>query len=105
MLAVIETGGKQYSVKEGDIICIENIQGKVGEQVSFNKVLMLCSKNREVNLGGPFIELAKVKAEILEKIKDKKIIVFKKKKRKNYRKKRGHRQLKTILKITKVEEN
>lgn len=107
MLAVIETSGKQYHVKPGDVIKIDKIDGKLkGDKVSFEKVLALYDndKGAAIKLGYPFIKSAEVKAEVLEQIKDKKVIVFKKKRRQNYRRKRGHRQNVTILRITKIEE-
>ena len=106
MLAVVETGGKQYHVKVGDIIKTEKLEAKHGNAVTFDKILALydTDKQKLIKLGMPHIKTAEVKAEVLEQIKDRKVIVFKKKRRKNYRCKKGHRQNFTILKITEIEE-
>ncbi len=106
MLAVIETGGKQYHVKAGDVIKIEKLDGKLGDEISFTKVLALYDSNKgsAVKIGEPFLESAGVKAEVLEQMKDKKVVIFKKKRRQNYRRKKGHRQNVTVLRITKIEE-
>ena len=101
----MKTGGKQYHVKVGDVIKVDKINSKQGEKITFTEILVLYNrdKSHEIELGKPFVKLAKVNAKVLEQMKDTKIIVFKKKRRKNYRKKKGHRQLTTVLKITKVE--
>lgn len=99
MYAIIETGGKQYKIKEGDTIKIEKIEGEVGGTIELDNVLMVCSGD-DVNVGSPTIDGAKATGEILGQTKDKKIIVFKHKRRKNYRKKQGHRQELTSVKIT-----
>ena len=106
MLAVIETGGKQYHVKPGDVIKVDSLDGKLGDKVNFSNIVALYSndKGSEIKIGEPFIKSANVKAEILKQGKDKKIIVFKKKRRQNYRRKKGHRQNITILRITNIEE-
>ena len=96
MFAVIETGGKQYIVKEGDIIKVEKLPVEQGE-IEFDKVLMVDGK-----VGAPYVEGARVKAEALKVGKAKKIIVFRYKKRKGYRKKQGHRQEFSEIKITQI---
>ena len=98
MYAVIKTGGKQYRVSEGNILEIERIDGKQGDVVSFDDVLMV-SKNGDVKIGRPVIEGAKVTGEIVTQTKGPKITVFKMKRRKGFRKKTGHRQQLTVLKI------
>jgi len=98
MYAVIKTGGKQYRVSEGNILEIEKIDGKQGDVVSFDDVLMV-SKNGDVKIGRPVIEDAKVTGEIVTQTKGPKITVFKMKRRKGFRKKTGHRQQLTVLKI------
>lgn len=95
MFAIFTTGGKQYKVQEGDILEIEKIDAE--KTVEFGEVLMVDSK-----IGTPFVEGAKVKAEVLNQKRDAKIIVFKKKRRQNYRRKQGHRQDVTVIKITKI---
>ena len=101
MYAVIKTGGKQYKVSEGDLIKVEKIEGTVGDAIELNEVLMVGGE--EVNIGTPLLPDAKVKARIVEQAKDKKVLVFKSKKRKNYRKIYGHRQPVTRLKIIGIE--
>ena len=98
MLAVFKTGGKQYSVKSGQILKVEKLEGSQGDSVYFNDVLAV-SDASDYTIGSPLIKGAIVQAKILEQIRDKKIIVFKKRKRKNYRHTQGHRQYLTVLKI------
>jgi len=98
MYAIIETGGKQYKVREGDVITIERLKASVGETVAFDKVLML-SDGETVQIGAPVLEGAKVFGTVVENGKGKKIIIFKYKAKKNYRKKQGHRQPYTMVKI------
>lgn len=101
MYAIIETGGKQYRVQEGDTIYIEKVNGNEGDKVSFDKVLLV-STEEEVKVGKPYVEGAAVNATVLEHGKGKKIIVFKYKSKKDYRKKQGHRQPYTKVKIEKI---
>ncbi|MEM9191175.1 MAG: 50S ribosomal protein L21 [Myxococcota bacterium] len=98
MYAVIKTGGKQYRVNEGDKLRIEKLGGEVGSPVEFDEVLMLGGD--KVAIGKPTVAGAKVTAKILAQDKGKKIIVFKMKRRKNYRRKYGHRQPYTEVEIT-----
>ena len=98
MLAVFKTGGKQYSVKAGQILKVEKLEGKKGDSVSFKDVLAV-SESSQNTIGSPLVEGAVVEAKILDQIRDKKIIVFKKRKRQNYRSTQGHRQYLTVLKI------
>lgn len=95
MYAVIKTGGKQYKVASNDVIKIEKIAGDAGSEVIFNEVLAM-----DETVGTPFVAGASVKATIVKQAKDEKVIVFKKKRRQNYRRKNGHRQNITIVKIT-----
>ena len=99
--AVIETGGKQYRVQEGDVVFVEKLDVAEGETVSFDKVLVL-SNEGNLNAGKPYVEGAKVEGTVLEQGKAKKIIVFKYKAKKNERKKRGHRQPFTKVKVEKI---
>ena len=101
MLAVFKTGGKQYSVKAGQILKVEKLEGKKGDKVSFKNVLAV-SENTQNTFGAPLVEGAVVEAKILDQIRDKKIIVFKKRKRQNYRSTQGHRQYLTVLKIESI---
>ena len=101
MLVIFKTGGKQYSVKAGQILKVEKLKGKKGDSVSFKDVLAI-SDSSEHNIGVPIIEGAVVEAKILDQVRDKKIIVFKKRKRQNYRSTQGHRQYLTVLKIESI---
>ncbi len=98
MIAIFKTGGKQYIAQPGQILKIEKIKGKKGDNLSFNQILAI-SDGKENTIGTPLVEGALIEAIILDQIRDKKIIVFKKKKRKNYRLTQGHRQYLTVLKI------
>jgi len=100
MYAVIETGGKQYRVSEGDVLKIEKIENK--RSVTFNNVLMVSDGDR-VSFGSPFLSSAKVNAEVVETGKDRKVLVFKQKPRKGHRKLRGHRQQYTKIRIKNIE--
>ena len=101
MYAVIETGGKQYRVKQGDVLFVEKLEANEGDTINIDKVLLL-SNEGELSTGKPYLEGAKVEATVLEQGKAKKIIVYKYKAKKNYRKKQGHRQPYTKLKIGKI---
>jgi len=98
MFAVVATGGKQYKVSKGDVIQVEKIDQKEGETITLDKVLMI-GDGSDFQAGAPFLEGCSVTCEVDEQLKGKKIIVFKKRRRKNYRRKNGHRQLYTRLKI------
>lgn len=101
MYAVIKTGGKQYRVAEGDTLQIEKVAGKAGEKLSFDQVLLIGGSDN-VKVGAPTVKGAKVDAEIVSQDRGKKIVVFKMRRRKNYRRKQGHRQPYTQIKITGV---
>lgn len=98
MYAVIETGGKQYRVQEGDVITVEKLNVLAGDSVEFDKVLVL-SDGKTVQVGTPIIETAKVYGSVVENGKGQKVIIFKYKSKKDYRKKQGHRQPYTMIKI------
>jgi large subunit ribosomal protein L21 len=100
MFAVIKTGGKQYRVAEGDRLRVEKLAGDVGAKITFDQVLLVSGDS--VKVGNPLVSGAKVSAEIVAQDRDKKVIVFKFRRRKNYRRKQGHRQPFTELKITGV---
>ena len=102
MYAVVSSGGKQYRVEQGDTLRVEKLSGEVGASVSFDEVLMF-SDGEDVRLGQPLLENAKVAGHIVEQGKAKKIIVFKYKRRKRYRRKQGHRQQFTAVKIDSIE--
>ena len=101
MFAVIKTGGKQYKVAAGDVIAVEKLAGEPGSHIDLETVLAI-GEGAKLTLGKPFLEGAAVTAEVLEQARDDKIIVFKKKRRQNYRRKHGHRQALTLLKITDI---
>jgi len=102
MYAVIKTGGKQYRVAPGDKLRVEKLPGNVGDTVTFGEVLLIAGEagGESVKLGKPLIAGAKVEAKVIAQDRAKKIIVFKFRRRKNYRRKAGHRQPFTALEIT-----
>jgi large subunit ribosomal protein L21 len=97
MFAIIETGGKQYNVKEGLWLKVERLEAEVGSEIIIDKVLAVGEK-----IGTPYVEGASVKAKILEHNRDDKVLVFKKKRRQNYRRLNGHRHHRTIIQIEKI---
>lgn len=97
MFAVIRTGGKQYKVKGGDVIAVEKLAGKVGDKVEIGDVMMSGTKL------GKALSGAKVLAEIVAQFRDEKVVIFKKRRRHNYRRKKGHRQYLTEIKITDIK--
>lgn len=100
--AVIRTGGKQYRVSEGDLVKVEKLAGAVGDTVTLADVLFI-GGNGEVKIGSPLVSNAKVTGEIVSQARAKKVMVFKKKRRKSYSRQQGHRQYQTTLKITAIE--
>ena len=98
MYAIIETGGKQYRVQEGDVITVEKLNAAVGETVCFDHVLVL-GEGEGIQVGTPYVGTA-VEGKVVEEGKGKKVIIFKYKAKKDYRKKQGHRQPYTIVEIT-----
>ncbi len=101
MYAIVRTGGKQYQVSSGDQLRVEKLEGNIGDTVELDTVLLIAD-GEQVTVGTPVVENAKVIATIAEQGKDKKIKVFKRKRRKGYRLMRGHRQLYTALKISAI---
>jgi large subunit ribosomal protein L21 len=101
MYAVIKTGAKQHKVTEGDVLSIEKLEGEKGAEVVFNEVLMIAD-NENVKVGKPFVDGAKVVGEIISQKKGPKIHVFHMIRRKGFKKKTGHRQKLTSMKITKI---
>ncbi len=100
--AVIRTGGKQYRVSEGQLVKIEKLTGEVGEKITLADVLFV-GGNGEVKIGAPLVANATVTGEIVGQTRAKKVLVFKKKRRKSYSRQQGHRQYQTTLKITAIE--
>jgi large subunit ribosomal protein L21 len=101
MFAVVKTGGKQYKVSVGDVVIIERLQGSAGDTIVLDHVLMLGDGDK-LEVGTPTLAGKGVTAEIIEQGRGDKVIVFKKKRRQNYRRKRGHRQDLTVLRITAI---
>lgn len=102
MYAIVETGGKQYRVSEGDVLRVEKLPADVGEMIELDRVLAL-SEDERLQVGKPWLEGSKVTAKVLQHGKGDKIIVFKYKPKKNYRRKQGHRQHFTEIQIEKIE--
>ena len=100
--AVIKTGGKQYRVAPGDVLQIEKLDGEPGAQLQFTEVLMTANDGA-VQVGTPTVTGAVVVAEVLKQGRAKKILVFKKKRRKGYRRRQGHRQYQTTVRVTAIE--
>ncbi len=101
MFAVIKTGGKQYIIKPGDRLKVEKIEGEVGDVIEIDKVLLV-KKDDELKIGTPLVEGVKVKASIVEQGRAPKVIVFKKKAKKGYKRKKGHRQFYTTIEIQEI---
>lgn len=101
MYAVIQTGGKQYRVANGDVITVEKLEGEAGSTLAISPVLML-DDGKETQVGTPIVEGAAVTAELVEQTRGKKIVVFKKKRRQGYQRTHGHRQDQTVLRILDV---
>ena len=102
MYAIMQSGGKQHTVKVGDFVELEKLEGEVGAEVVFDTVLAVGEEGGKLNVGTPVITGASVKAEIVDQFRGKKIIVFKMKRRKSYRRTQGHRQSLTRVKITAI---
>ena len=101
MFAVVRTGGKQYRVSKDDVIKVERLEGEPGAEIELDQVLML-DDGKSSTVGSPLVDGARVAATVLDQTRADKIIVFKKKRRKNYRRKHGHRQHQTVLRITDI---
>jgi large subunit ribosomal protein L21 len=98
MFAVIKTGGKQYKVTPGDVLMVEKLSAKAGDKIAFDEVLMV-STGSDIVTGQPLVANAKVEAQVLEPIRGEKVIIFKKRRRHTYRRKRGHRQDLLVVRI------
>ena len=103
MFAVLKTGGKQYKVAQGDVIQVEKLEGNVGDKLTLDQILMIGEEDK-VDVGAPILDGSTVTCEIIDQVKGAKILVFKKKRRKKYRRTNGHRQLITHLKITDISK-
>jgi len=102
MYAIVETGGKQYRVKPGDTVAVERLTGEPGESLDLDRVLLVAGNGDEARVGSPGVEGAVVRAEVVEHIRGEKIIVFRYKSKVRYRRKTGHRQSLTRLRITDI---
>ena len=102
MFAVVKTGGKQYKVQKDDKFEIEKLDVKAGDKVTLDEVLFV-GDNKKSTIGKPFVKGASVVAEVIDHIRGPKITVFKKKRRQNYRRKKGHRQDLTLIKVTEIK--
>ena len=103
MYAIIQTGGKQFTVKTGDIIEVEKLANEIGQEVIFSEVLAIGSDDGKLNVGTPRVEGAQVTAKVLDQFRAKKLIVFKMKRRKGYRRTHGHRQSLTRVEIGEIK--
>ncbi|MGJ8572360.1 MAG: 50S ribosomal protein L21 [Hoeflea sp.] len=101
MFAVIKTGGKQYRVAANDVLTIEKLEGAAGDSIEFNEILMV-GEGAGATVGAPFVEGAMVVAEVVEQGRARKVIAFKKRRRQNSKRMRGHRQHQTVVKITDI---
>ncbi|MCH9808945.1 MAG: 50S ribosomal protein L21 [Alphaproteobacteria bacterium] len=101
MYAVIKTGGKQYRVAQNDLLTIERLEGEPGATIEFSDVLMV-GEGDSVKVGAPFVSGAKVTAELVDQARGPKVIAFKKRRRKNSRRKKGHRQHLSLVRITAI---
>ena len=101
MFAVIKSGGKQHKVQEGDVLCVERLDKEKGQKIVFKSVLLI-GDGKKTLVGTPLVENASVRAEVIENFKDEKVIVFKKKRRKQYKRTRGHRQELTRVRIEEI---
>lgn len=102
MYAVIKTGGKQYRVAKDQYLKVEKLDAEVGSTIDFDQVLLVGGDGAELKVGTPVIEGAKVTAEVVEQTRGPKIVIFKKRRRKNFRRKTGHRQYLTVVKIAAI---
>ena len=101
MYAVVKTGGKQYRVAENDVIRVEKLDLEAGSKVKLDNVLLI-GDDKKITIGAPMISGASVEATVVEQMRDRKVIIFKKIRRHNYRRKKGHRQHLTVLKVNKI---
>ncbi len=104
MFAVIKTGGKQYKVAKNDVIKIEKVEGETGSVVVFDQVLTVTDEKGKTTIGTPVVKGMTVSAEVLDQVKDDKVIIFKKQRRQNYRRKIGHRQQVSWIRIQDIAE-
>ncbi|WP_417822056.1 50S ribosomal protein L21 [Terasakiella sp.] len=102
MFAIVKTGGKQYTVAENDVIVVEKLAGEAGSEIKLEDVLLVGAEGK-TTVGTPLVKGASVTAEVIEQGKGDKVIIFKKKRRQNYRRTKGHRQEQTVLRIKSIK--
>ena len=102
MFAVIKTGGKQYKVAKNDVILVEKLEVEAGQDVTFSEILMV-GEDSNLKVGAPLVQGASVVARVLDQAQADKVLIFKKNRRHNYRRKRGHRQKLTVVRITGIK--
>ena len=101
MNAVVKTGGKEYRISKGDLIRVEKMEGKVGDQVTMKDILMISDEDK-VQVGNPFLTNAVITGEIVQQVRGKKVLIYKMKRRKNYRRTKGHRQTYTYIRVNDI---
>ena len=101
MNAVVKTGGKEYRIAKGDLIRVEKMEGKVGDQVTMKDILMISDEDK-VQVGNPFLTNAVITGEIVQQVRGKKVLIYKMKRRKNYRRTKGHRQTYTYIRVNDI---
>ncbi len=101
MNAVVKTGGKEYRIAKGDLIRVEKMEGKVGDQVTMKDILMISDEDK-VQVGNPFLTNAVITGEIVQQVRGKKVLIYKMKRRKNYRRTKGHRQTYTYVRVNEI---
>ena len=99
MFAVVKTGGKQYRVKPGDIVIVERLAAEAGDKITLDQVLMVADEGAAPQVGAPMVANAAVNCEVVDQNRADKVVIFKKKRRQGYKRKKGHRQLQTVLRV------
>ena len=102
MFAVFKNGGKQYKVQENQIVKLERIDASLGEEINLNEIIMVGGEEAQVSVGAPYVSGASVRIQVIDHDKDEKVIIFKKRRRKNYRRKTGHRQPNSLVKVISI---
>ena len=105
MFVVFENGGKQYKAKKDDVLKLEKFDCKKNDLIKIDKILLLSDGHDQITIGSPYVKGAELHAKVIDNIKDKKVLIFKKKRRHNYRRKLGHRQHLVLVKITGIVSN
>jgi len=103
MFAIVETGGKQYRIAPNEKFIVEKLDGETGSKITLDKVLLIKPESGELTVGSPLVKGAKVEVEIVKTFKNDKVLIFKKRRRQNSRRKQGHRQSQTLLKVLSIK--